>query len=140
MNTGNTEPSEWQANTCRNTIKLAYWTLAWLVSMAVATFGPKFLWDFDSSISTAAIVLNLLIGFGVIVANKNHLNGLDEMQRKVQLEAMGLALGVVLVVGLAYSMLDVANVIGFDAEISHLVILMGLTYGIATFVGMRKYR
>jgi len=37
-------------------------------------------------------------------------------------------------------MLDVANVIASDAEISHLIILMGITYGIGIVTGLRKYR
>ena len=53
---------------------------------------------------------------------------------------MALSLGVGLVVGLAYSNLDVTNIIAFDAEISHLVILMGLTYGAGIFIGLRKFR
>ncbi len=87
-----------------------------------------------------AILVNLGIGFGMIVANKRHLKGLDEMHQKIQLEAMALSLGVGLVVGLGYSNLDVTNVIAFDAEISHLVILMGLTYMAGVFAGLKRYR
>ena len=53
---------------------------------------------------------------------------------------MALSLGVGLVVGLSYSTMDVTNLIAFDAEISHLVILMGLTYGAGVFTGGRKYQ
>ena len=76
----------------------------------------------------------------MILANKRHLNGLDEMQRKIQLEAMALSLGVGVVGGLSYSMLDVTNVISYDAEISHLVILIGLTYLAGTITGQFRYR
>jgi hypothetical protein len=76
----------------------------------------------------------------MILANKRHLNGLDELHRKVQLESLALALGVAVVGGLSYSMLDVANVISYDAEISHLVILIGLTYLVATVVGLTRYK
>lgn len=139
MNTEGTKTTQWEANTVRNTRRLAAWTFAWMATLAIASFGPKLVWNFDMAFSAIAVLLNVVVGFGMIVANKNHLRGLDELQQRVQLEAMGLSLGVVLVIGLAYSALDVANVIAFDAEISHLVILMGLTYGIATFLGMRKY-
>jgi hypothetical protein len=130
----------WQANVRRQTIKLGYWTLAWLVTMALASFGPKFLWGSNELITIGAIGLNLLVGIGMIVANKDHLRSLDEMQQKIQLEAMGLTLGVVLVAGLAYANLDIANIISFDAEIAHVVILMGLTY-IGTLITLiRKLR
>ena len=140
MNSMKTQPGDWEANTARNTLILGYWTAAWLVSMALATFGPKFIWQMNTTITILAILLNMAIGFGMILANKRHLKGLDELHQKVQLEAMALSLGVGLVVGLSYSNLDITNVIAFDAEISHLVILMGLTYLAGVVGGLRKYR
>ncbi len=140
MNNMKTDPNDWAANTRRNTLRLGYWTSAWVLTMALANFGPKFIWQMNTTLTILAILLNLAIGFGMILANKRHLNGLDEMHRKVQLEAMALSLGVGLVVGLSYSNLDVSNIIPFNAEISHLVILMGLTYLAGVVGGLRKYR
>lgn len=138
----NTNPASkgWQANVRRHTVRLAYWTLAWLITMAIATFGPQFIWAEGSALTIVAIAFNLLIGFGMIWANKEHLKSLDELQQRIHLEAMGIALGVGLVVGLAYSNLDISNVIGTDAEISHLVILVALTYLASVIIGTRKYR
>lgn len=130
----------WHANVRRQTVRLAYWTLAWLVTMAVATFGPQLVWTESSALTPVAIVVNLLIGFGMIWANKEHLKSLDELQQRIQLEAMGIALGVGLVVGMAYSNLDISNVISSDAEISFLVIVVALTYLASVFLGTRKYR
>jgi hypothetical protein len=108
--------------------------------MAVVGFGPKLLWDFNPVISVLAIIVNTVIGIGMILANKRHLNGLDEMQRKLNLEAMAMALGVAVVGGLSYSTLDAANIISYDAEISHLVILIGLTYLVGVVVGNIRYK
>ena len=94
----------------------------------------------DQVLTVAAILLNVAVGAGMIVANKLHLDGLDELQRKIQLEAMALALGVGLVGGLAYSTADVTDAIAFDAEISFLVILISVAYMIVIFVGRRKYQ
>ena len=135
-----TNCSDWTANSERNTVVLGFWTLAWVLPMALANFGPKFIWQSNATLTILAIVINLAIGFGMILANKRHLRGLDEMQQKIQLEAMALSLGVALVVGLSYSNLDITDVIDFDAEISHVVILMGLTYGLGVVFGVRKYR
>jgi len=135
-----TDSSDWAASTVRNTIHLGYWTGAWVLTMAVANFGPIAVWDSNKLVTLIAILVNLVIGFGMIMANKRHLKGLDEMHQKIQLEAMALSLGVGLVAGLAYSNLDVSNLIAFDAEISHLVILMGLTYMIGVFAGLKRYR
>jgi hypothetical protein len=137
MSGGQSQQHGWQANVRMQTRKLGYWTLAWVLTMALATFGPKFLWESSALISVAAIGLNLLVGIGMIVANKDQLKSLDEMQQKIHLEAMGITLGVGLVAGLAYSNLDISNVISFDAEIGHLVILMSLTY-LATLVTLKS--
>ena len=140
MNHLKTDSSDWAARGKKNTLHLGYWTGAWLVTMAVATFGPLLVWQANQLLTALAIFLNIGIGFGMILANKTSLKGLDEMQQKIQLEAMALSLGVGLVVGLGYSMMDVSNLVSFDAEISHLVILMGLTYGAGMFAGRRKYQ
>ena len=140
MNDIKTDCNDWARNNVRNTALLGAWTLAWLATMALATFGPKLLWELNQWLTILAILINLGVGFGMIVANKRHLKGLDEMHQKIQLEAMALSLGVGLVVGLGYSNLDVTNIIAFDAEISHMVILMGLTYAAGVFAGVRKYR
>jgi hypothetical protein len=124
----------------KRTKQLALWTLAWTLSMALVSFGPKFLWDFNPSISSAAIGINLLIGIGMIIANKNHLLSLDELEQKIHLQAMAITLGVAVVAGLAYSNLDISNVISGDAEISHLVILIGLTYISGVLIGKRRYQ
>jgi len=123
----------------RNTVQLAYWTGAWVLTLAVAVFGPNFVWE-SRAITLGAILVNIAVGVGMIIANKRHLDGLDELQRKIQLEAMALALGVFLVAGLGYSTLDVTDVIAVDAEISFLVMLISVTYLIGIYVGHRKYQ
>ena len=140
MNDLKTGANDWVSKTIRNTLLLGYWTAAWLLTMAAANFGPRFVWQSNDWVTIFAILVNLAVGFGMILANKRHLNGLDEMHQKIQLNAMAMSLGVGLITGLAYSNLDVTNIIPFDAEISHLVIVMGLTYGAGIVAGVRKYR
>ena len=125
--------------TRRNTVRLGLWTGAWLVSMAVAVFGPIFLWE-SRAVSLVAILINVALGISMMIANKRYLDGLDELQRKIQLDAMALALGMGLVLGLGYSAMDIANVIEVDAEISFLVMLIGVIYIIGILIGRRKYQ
>lgn len=73
------------------------------------------------------------------MANKRHLQGLDEMQRKIFLDAAALTLGVGLVCGLSYELMAQAKLIPFEAEISHLVILMSLTFLAGMIAGHRRY-
>jgi hypothetical protein len=139
MNAAKSDSGSWSDRTRKNTIQLGFWTLAWVVTLAVATFGPIFAWQ-SAVLTTLAIIVNLTAGAGMIVANKNHLRGLDEMQQKIQLEAMALSLGVGLVAGLAYSTMASTNLVPFDADISHIVILMSFTYMAGILFGNRKYK
>lgn len=130
----------WTSRRRKNTVRLAYWTIAWLVTMAVATFGPNFIWHKSAALSILTILINLLVGVGMIMANISYIKALDEMQQKLQLEAMGIALGVGVVGGLSYSLLDLTNLISADAEISVLVIVISLSYLTATVVGHFRYQ
>ena len=134
------ESGDWAARVNRNTLRLGYCTGAWLVTTALATFGPQFIWHDNTLLTAIAIFINLAIGLATILANKHHLQSLDEMQQKIQLEAMALSLGVGFVCGLSYSLLDLSNLMAADAEISHLILLMGLTYLAGTVIGNRRYR
>ena len=62
------------------------------------------------------------------------------MQQKIQLEATALSLVVGVVTGITYSLLAQAKIVHPHAEISNLIILMGLTYSIGIFIGNRRYK
>lgn len=140
MNKPKTDLGNWQAIQNKNTVRLRYWTTAWVLSTALAAFGPKLLWDFHTGLTILGVVINLAIGFGMVVANKRYVQGLDEMHRKIFLDAGALSLGVGLVCGLGYELLEDIELITFQPEISHLVILMCLTFLTGMIVGHRKYR
>lgn len=122
------------------TLHLALWTFTWVISIALVTFGSKFLWDFNPTISLIMIFISSLVGIGVIITNRKYVKHIDELQRKILLDAMSIALGVAVIGGISYSMLDITNVIDFDAEISHLVILIGLTYLAGVLIGNARYK
>jgi hypothetical protein len=136
----NTKSNDWQAIQTKNLRHLAYWTFGWALTLTIPAFGPKFLWDYNPGISILAILINTIIGVGMILMNRRYANGLDEMQRKIFMDAKAMALGVGVVGGLSYSMLDSANVISFDAEIGHLILLMGITYSISFIVASIRYK
>jgi len=56
------------------------------------------------------------------------------------MDAMAITLGITLILGISYSMLDITNLIAFNAEISHLVFIMGITYLIAMLIGNARYK
>lgn len=140
MNNDQTSTTTWALQTRKNSRRLGYWTLAWVITTALAAFGPKFFWNFNTIFSVLVIVLNLATGAGMILAHRKNLQGQDELQQKITMQAMAITLGVVLVVGIAYALLEDIHLITFQPEISHLIIVLGLTFGAASFIGQRYYR
>jgi len=86
------------------------------------------------------IAIQLALGFGMIWAFKGLLLAMDDLQRLIQLEAISLALGVGIVVGISYELLEDVKLITFEPEISHLIMLMSLTYVFGLFLGNRRYQ
>lgn len=125
--------------TQNTTFNLFLWTSAWVVSIAVATFGPIWVWESNKIVIGLSILATVGIGIQMLRANILHLLGLDELQQKIHLEAMSITLGLALIFGLAFSLLDTTNMISGDAEISFLVIFMGLTYVAAVFINNWRY-
>ena len=76
----------------------------------------------------------------MICAFKGILLAMDDLQRLIQLEAISLALGVGIVVGISYELLEDVKLITFEPEISHLIMLMSLTYMFGLFLGNRRYQ
>jgi hypothetical protein len=126
-------------NSKKEILKLAGWTWSWVASLAFATFGPKFIWDDHQLLTILAVVTNFGNGIAMIIANRNFFNSLDELQRKMQLEALGITLGLAVIVGITYSLLDSTNLISSDAEIGFLVGFIGITYFISLLIIRRRY-
>ncbi|MDA9056719.1 hypothetical protein N9K49_02610 [Flavobacteriaceae bacterium] len=123
----------------KRTIRLAIWTWTWVATLAVATFGPKFIWENSTLWTTLALCINLLNGILMILANRSLFNHYDELERKIHLESMGLTLGATVVVGLSYSLLDQTNLITSSAEISYLIMFMSVTYFITLLINRKRY-
>ncbi len=123
----------------KRTLQLALWTWSWVATLAIATFGPKFIWDDNKVLTTLAICTNLCNGILMILANRKLFDQYDELERKIHLEAMGFTLGAAVVVGLSYSLLDQTNIIRSDAEIGFVVMFIGITYMVSLLVNRSRY-
>ena len=119
----NSKPNEKICSQHKNTyiLQLALWTLAWLVSTALLRFGAEYMWEFQPAYSIIALITHLALGAAMIMVNVKHLANLDELQRKITMDAMGITLGVGLIAGIAYEQLEDIKLISFDPEISQVI-------------------
>jgi len=118
---------------------LALGTLAWVATLALATFGPRLLWD-SPVLSWVAIALNLAAGVVWIIVHARYLRGVDDLQRKILMDAIAVALGAGLVGGLAYAAASNAGLVPAQADLALASVVMGLVYMGAVAVGTLRYR
>jgi hypothetical protein len=130
----------YQSRIRTNNIRIACWSGAWVAATALMGFGPRLLWNKDLVFTLLAVGLNVVVGVGLILACKKYVMELDELQQKVYFNALGITVGVAVVASIPYSVMDRYHVIPFHAEISHLVILMSLTFAVSTVYGSVRYR
>jgi hypothetical protein len=123
------------------TARFVLWTLAWVVTLALARFGPGLLRDLQQPVTSwVAVAANLVVGIGWIVAFTRLLQGLDELQRRILQDALSVTLGVGWVGGFAYVVADAAGLVAYDVGIAVFPALLGVVYSIAFAVGKFRYR
>ena len=118
---------------------LMAWTFAWVASLAFLSGGVNYLWD-SLLITKIGLLINLAIGVGMIIANKNLFNHYDELQKKIQLEAMALTLGLAVVVGIVYEVSFDFGVINSEPEGEYIVIFISICYIVSTLLNSLRYK
>lgn len=126
----------------RRSAQLALWTLAWLISLAAARFGPELVWGTQEPPAAGwiAIGVNLLVGAIWIIAFARFLRALDDLWRKIMLDALAVTLGVGWVVGFAYAAANAAGLVADDLNLAVFPVLLGAVYVAAFAVGRIRYR
>jgi len=120
--------------------KLAAWTWSWVATMAIATFGPEFIWDNHPFMTQFAIIVNFANGILIILANRDLFNHFYELEKNIHIESLAITLGLAVVVGLSYSLLDSTNLIKQNAQIIMLVMFIGVTYLTSILINTRRYK
>jgi hypothetical protein len=130
----------YRSRTFAGVLRLLSWNVAWLAATWLMRFGPVFFWKQASALTWLGVGLDVVVGVGMVLATKKYVMGLDELQQKVYLNALGITVGVAVVAGVAAPVMSLYHVISFHAEIWHLVLLMGLTFIVSFAYGNWRYR
>jgi len=115
------------------------WCFAWVASLAFLSAGVNYLWD-SLLITKIGLLINLAIGIGMIIAHKNLFKTYDELQKKIQFEAMAITLGLAVVVGNTYEISFDFGVINSEPEFEYLIIFISFIYITSTIINSRKYK
>ncbi len=124
----------------RATLVLALGTLAWLGTLALARFGPALWGEGNEVAGWLAVAVNVAAGIVWIVIFTRYLRAIDDLQRKIMLDALAITLGVGWVAGFGYVVADAAGLIPQPVDVAVLPAGMGVVFIIATVVGTLRYR
>jgi len=138
MNEPKPRENGYQSRTLTGLRELACWSAGWAAATLLMKNGPLVLWNKDLTFTLLAVGVDLAVGVGLILAHKNWLAELDELQKKVYLDALGITLGVTVTAGVAYEFLDKYDVIPF--HFSNLLILTCVTLLASVLYGTWRYR
>lgn len=120
-------------------IRFLIFTFAWVLTLVLADKAELYEWHSSLLLSMIGIIINTGIGLGMVWSFIQLLKELDELQRKIQLNALAISAGVAIVGGTTFSLLATANII-IDAEATDVILLIALTYMAGTIIGNLRYR
>lgn len=91
------------------------------------------------------MLIHLLIAFDTILGIVtmfmfiSYLKAMDELQRKINFDALAFSMGVTLVASITYALLTTAQIVK-DSETSDLMLIMVVSYMAAVIYGHVRYR
>lgn len=132
-------PDEAPARSKKNHALIMLWVLAWMATFVAADKAEAYEWYTAGFLSLLAVALNAVIGLIVIVTYMRFLNELDEMQQKIQLNALALAMGIGLVGSVSYSLLVSSGIVAAP-DIAVVIALLGGGYGAGLVIGRTRYQ
>jgi len=127
------------SRTLKSNLKMISWMFIWTATMVLVDKALLYEWISSTGMIVAAVGVNTGLGFAMIVAFMRYLKESVELQRKIQLDALAISMGIGLVGSFTYSLLVTAGFI-VDSEVSDIILLMSVTYMIGITVGQVRYR
>ena len=139
MNRKSIKSDETPARSKKNHALIMLWIFVWMATFVAADKAEAYEWYTAGSLSLLAIAINAVIGLTVIVTYMRFLKELDEMQQKIQLNALALAMGIGLVGSVSYSLMVSAGIVAAP-DIAVVIALLGGGYSAGLVIGRARYQ
>lgn len=121
----------------RNSWRATGWLFVWMVSFVSVAFAirtealPAGLWTY------LAIAGSTALGIVAVLAYMRFVRQADELQRKIQLEALALGFAGGFVAQFAFSLIERAGIM--DVDIGDPFLVMCICFAVGLFLGARRY-
>ena len=132
------KPKRQLAGSKKNHALIMVWILIWMASFVAMDKAAENNWFGSQNMTLAGIVINILLGVGVVVTYMKFLEELDELQRKIQLTALALGMGVGLVGSVCYALLLASGQVS-RPDIGVVIMLLSGGYMAGIIVGRARY-
>jgi len=122
----------------QNQLRIMPWTFGWMLSFLAMTFAIKKEWITSDAAVVAISIVIMGLGVGTMLAYRRFLREADELVRKIELDALAATVGLGMVVGLSYWLLEFAEIVS-EPGLPMIITLMLVSYSIAVILGHRRY-
>lgn len=122
----------------KNANRVNFLALLWALSLALITFAFKKNLIESNLLIGLTFLLHTAIGIFMVLSFKHMLKELDEMEKKIQLDALALSVGTTIICFSSYSLLAKANILP-PLNSAYLIMLMALTYVAGIMIGRVRY-
>jgi hypothetical protein len=139
MITDSSQRSDYDRRSIRDNLALVGWVFVWMASLTISDKAALYGWWSAEWITWLSIAVNFLLGAWLILRFLRLLRGMDDLQRRIQLEALAFAFGISLVGCISYSLLGTWGYITVE-EVTDIFMLMCVSYSLAALYGVWKYR
>ena len=131
--------SEYDRRSIRDNLKVVGWIFSWMATLVVSDKAALYDWWSSEWLTLLSIAVNAGLGLWVIRTYVKLLRGMDDLQRKIQLEAIALSLGITAVGTITYSLLVTWGYIQ-DEEVNDIFLLLCVSFSFSLILNSVRYR
>ena len=139
MNESPNAVTNYDKRSIRDNLKFVSWVFLWTASSVISQKAKAFgCWEAEW-ITLMSIAVNAALGLLLVHYYRQMLNRMDDLQRKIHLEAISISFGLGLVLSISYTILVTWGYI-INEQVSDIFTLMCISYAAAIVLNTVRYK
>ena len=140
MTEKNIDQTDYCVDRKKSALVNAFWAVLWVGSTFLASFGPRFIWDYATVSTVIAVLANLTFGALMLFHTIQHIKLHDELEQKIFYESTEITLGAALVLSVSYELLEKIQLTSEQPEVGLVIVMISLIFIASQLILRRKYR
>ena len=139
MNDSPNTVTNYDKRSIRDNLKLVSWVFLWTASSVISQKAKAYGWWEAEWITLMSIAVNAALGLLLVHYYRQMLKRMDDLQRKIHLEAISISFGLGLVLSISYTILVTWGYI-INEQVSDIFTLMCISYAAAIVLNTVRYK